>query len=175
MSSIRDAFLTRIPCTCSVARKKKAERKNSRKPTSESQFVMTSPVGPSGCRDKGTDCGEGTDGAQGPEQQAPRFGQNTYEHRMRRIYAWYQHGTLRGSGLFRNLQTAAHQRTHVTLPIKSPYSPMEALSVEEVPVGAAWQYEPKWDGFRCLVFRDETVVELQSKSGRTLTRSAWGM
>jgi len=35
---------------------------------------------------------------------------------------------------------------------------MEALSVEEVPVGAAWQYEPKWDGFRCLVFRDETVV-----------------
>ena len=58
----------------------------------------------------------------------------------------------------------------MTLPIKSPYSPMEALSVEEVPVGAAWQYEPKWDGFRCLVFRDETVVELQSKSGRTLTR-----
>ena len=58
----------------------------------------------------------------------------------------------------------------MTLPIKTPYSPMEALSVEEVPVGGAWQYEPKWDGFRCLVFRDETVVELQSKSGRTLTR-----
>ena len=46
----------------------------------------------------------------------------------------------------------------MTLPIKTPYSPMEALSVEEVPVGGAWQYEPKWDGFRCLVFRDETVV-----------------
>jgi len=35
---------------------------------------------------------------------------------------------------------------------------MEALSVEEVPGGAQWQYEPKSDGFRCLVFRDETVV-----------------
>jgi ATP-dependent DNA ligase len=32
---------------------------------------------------------------------------------------------------------------------------------------AAWQYEPKWDGFRCLVFRDEGKVERQSKSGRT--------
>jgi ATP-dependent DNA ligase len=47
---------------------------------------------------------------------------------------------------------------------------MEALSVDEVPVGAEWQYEPKWDGFRCLVFRDNTAVELQSKSGRSLTR-----
>jgi ATP-dependent DNA ligase len=47
---------------------------------------------------------------------------------------------------------------------------MEALSVERVPEGEGWQYEPKWDGFRCLVFRDEDKVELQSKSGRMLTR-----
>jgi ATP-dependent DNA ligase len=47
---------------------------------------------------------------------------------------------------------------------------MEALSVEKIPVGKEWQYEPKWDGFRCLVFRDGTKVELQSKSGRNLTR-----
>jgi ATP-dependent DNA ligase len=47
---------------------------------------------------------------------------------------------------------------------------MEALSVEEVPRGDEWQYEPKWDGFRCIVFRDGATVELQSKSGQPLTR-----
>ncbi len=47
---------------------------------------------------------------------------------------------------------------------------MEALSVDEIPTGEEWQYEPKWDGFRCLVFRDGGKVELQSKSGQTLTR-----
>jgi ATP-dependent DNA ligase len=47
---------------------------------------------------------------------------------------------------------------------------MEALSVDQIPAGPEWQYEPKWDGFRCLVFRDGTDVKLQSKSGRPLTR-----
>jgi ATP-dependent DNA ligase len=47
---------------------------------------------------------------------------------------------------------------------------MEALSVAEIPTGSSWQYEPKWDGFRCVVFRDRGKVELQSKSTRSLTR-----
>ena len=47
---------------------------------------------------------------------------------------------------------------------------MEALSVDEIPTGQCWQYEPKWDGFRCVVFRDGGKIELQSKSGRSLTR-----
>jgi ATP-dependent DNA ligase len=47
---------------------------------------------------------------------------------------------------------------------------MEALSVADIPIGENWQYEPKWDGFRCLVFRDAHQVELQSKAGQTLTR-----
>src|SRR5215470_7480128 len=47
---------------------------------------------------------------------------------------------------------------------------MEAQSVDEIPTGDGWQYEPKWDGFRCLVFRNERKVDLQSKSGRMLTR-----
>jgi ATP-dependent DNA ligase len=47
---------------------------------------------------------------------------------------------------------------------------MEALSVDEIPAGKNWQYEPKWDGFRCLVFRDGGKIELQSKSGQSLTR-----
>jgi ATP-dependent DNA ligase len=47
---------------------------------------------------------------------------------------------------------------------------MEALSVDDVPIGPEWQYEPKWDGFRCLVFRDGDTITLQSKSGKPLTR-----
>jgi len=58
----------------------------------------------------------------------------------------------------------------MTLPIALPYSPMEALSVDKIPIGPDWQYEPKWDGFRCLAFRDGERVELQSKAGRPMTR-----
>jgi ATP-dependent DNA ligase len=54
--------------------------------------------------------------------------------------------------------------------LRAPYPPMEALSVDEIPVGPEWQYEPKWDGFRCLVFRNGSQVILQSKSGKPLTR-----
>ncbi len=42
----------------------------------------------------------------------------------------------------------------MSLALRQPFAPMEALSVDEVPDGKDWQYEPKWDGFRCLVFRD---------------------
>src|SRR2546430_6765446 len=56
------------------------------------------------------------------------------------------------------------------LPIKPPYSPMEAKLVETIPTGANWQYEPKWDGFRCLAFRDGDEVFLQSKAGQPLGR-----
>jgi len=58
----------------------------------------------------------------------------------------------------------------MTLSLRHPFPPMEAMSVDEVPEGKNWQYEPKWDGFRCLIFRDGEKVELQSKSGQSLTR-----
>ena len=43
---------------------------------------------------------------------------------------------------------------------------MEARSVDTIPQGREWQYEPKWDGFRCLLSRDGRKVELLSKSAR---------
>ena len=58
----------------------------------------------------------------------------------------------------------------MALPISPPYPPMEALLVDTIPVGKEWQYEPKWDGFRCLAFKDGKNVELQSKSGQSLGR-----
>src|SRR5439155_15997823 len=58
----------------------------------------------------------------------------------------------------------------MTLPLKQSYLPMEAKSVEQLPAGESWQYEPKWDGFRCIAFRDGNQVDLQSKSGQPLAR-----
>ncbi len=58
----------------------------------------------------------------------------------------------------------------MTLPLKRPFPPMEAKSVDLIPVGPEWQYEPKWDGFRCLAFRDGDAVSLQSKAGEPLER-----
>jgi ATP-dependent DNA ligase len=58
----------------------------------------------------------------------------------------------------------------VTLPLKQPYPPMDARSVDAIPAGPEWQYEPKWDGFRCLAFRDGDEIALQSKAGEPLGR-----
>ena|SRR6516164_9427935 len=48
--------------------------------------------------------------------------------------------------------------------------PMEARLVEDLPTEPGWQFEPKWDGFRCLALRDGGRVELRAKSGRPLAR-----
>src|SRR6201996_1349577 len=55
-------------------------------------------------------------------------------------------------------------------PTSSGLVAMEARSVDAIPRGAEWQYEPKWDGFRCLLSRDGSGVALRSKSGEDLTR-----
>src|SRR3954470_11323659 len=54
--------------------------------------------------------------------------------------------------------------------VKPPLAPMEAKLVDLLPEEEGWQYEPKWDGFRCLVFRDGPDVALMSKSGKPLGR-----
>ena len=56
------------------------------------------------------------------------------------------------------------------LPIPLHLEAMEAAPVKELPAGRSWHYEPKWDGFRCLAFRDRASVHLQSKSGQSLDR-----
>ena len=58
----------------------------------------------------------------------------------------------------------------MNLPIPLEYAPMEAKLVTKLPAGDDWQFEPKWDGFRCLAFRDGDEVELRSKSDKPLTR-----
>lgn len=52
----------------------------------------------------------------------------------------------------------------------SPIAPMEALVADHLPEGAGWQFEPKWDGFRCIAVRDGAEVALWSKSGKPLAR-----
>lgn len=52
----------------------------------------------------------------------------------------------------------------------TPLAPMEAVLAEALPDGPGWQYEPKWDGFRCIAVRSAGEVELWSKSGKPLGR-----
>src|SRR5437764_842187 len=56
------------------------------------------------------------------------------------------------------------------LPLPISYPPMESTLVAEIPSGENWQYEPKWDGFRVLIFKNGKQVALQSKSGQPLAR-----
>ena len=49
----------------------------------------------------------------------------------------------------------------VSLPLDTP--PMEARSADELPLGTGWQFEPKWDGFRCLAFKAGDNVETQGE------------
>ncbi|WP_221930968.1 ATP-dependent DNA ligase [Telmatospirillum sp. J64-1] len=56
----------------------------------------------------------------------------------------------------------------MALPLDSSLAPMEARLVDAVPEGEGWLYEPKWDGFRCLCFRDGDRIDMRSKAHRPL-------
>jgi ATP-dependent DNA ligase len=56
------------------------------------------------------------------------------------------------------------------MPASTTLAPMEARSAAAIPAGSQWQYEPKWDGFRCLLRRDAKTVTMTSKSGEDLER-----
>src|SRR5437763_651887 len=62
------------------------------------------------------------------------------------------------------------QTSAVDLPVMPPVSPMLAKLARELPAEGGMLYEPKWDGFRCIVFRDGDEVELGSRNERPLTR-----
>ena len=56
------------------------------------------------------------------------------------------------------------------LALRPPIEPMASRQMAQLPIGEQWLYEPKWDGFRCVAFRSGKALELQSKSGQSLTR-----
>lgn len=58
----------------------------------------------------------------------------------------------------------------MTLPFEPPVAPMLAKLEREIPRGDGWSYEPKWDGFRAIVFREGSDVRVQSRDGRALER-----
>jgi ATP-dependent DNA ligase len=67
-------------------------------------------------------------------------------------------------------RTIMAKRTSKSSSLPKQLEPMEARLVSELPEGKGWHFEPKWDGFRCLAFRDGASIELQAKSGKPLTR-----
>jgi ATP-dependent DNA ligase len=58
----------------------------------------------------------------------------------------------------------------MTLPLTPPIAPQLAKSAKELPEGDGWVYEPKFDGFRTIVFRDGDDVHLQSRNGKPMNR-----
>ena len=66
------------------------------------------------------------------------------------------------------MRSSGAEGTGFPLPLDLP--PMEARLVDDLPDAPGWQFEPKWDGFRCLAFRAGTEVELRAKSGKPLGR-----
>ena len=64
----------------------------------------------------------------------------------------------------------AHGFPKLGLPIEPPYPPMEAKRQASIPTGDRWLFEPKWDGFRAIVFRNSDAVVIQSKAGQPLGR-----
>lgn len=58
----------------------------------------------------------------------------------------------------------------MSLPLPIDYAAMEADTARDIPAGSEWEYEPKWDGFRCLAFRDGGELHIMSKSGQPLAR-----
>ena len=70
---------------------------------------------------------------------------------------------------------SARRRPGVEFPdlysLRQGAAPMEARSAESLPnEPGEWQFEPKWDGFRCMVFKDAGSVELRGKTGTSLSR-----
>src|SRR5437764_12884097 len=58
----------------------------------------------------------------------------------------------------------------MNLPVNPPILPMLAKRVSELPVGGTWIFEPKWDGFRALIFRDGDEILIQSRDEKSLNR-----
>ena len=54
-----------------------------------------------------------------------------------------------------------------TLGVPLTIAPMEAQLVTTLPAETLWQFEPKWDGFRCLAFKAGNEVEIKAKSGKS--------
>jgi ATP-dependent DNA ligase len=70
-----------------------------------------------------------------------------------------------------NLDQPSHARgAFARLAVRPGFASMEAKRVEGLPEDAGWQFEPKWDGFRCLAFRDGDAIDLRAKSGKPLGR-----
>ena len=70
----------------------------------------------------------------------------------------------------RSKDEAALYHEVVDLPVNPPILPMLAKRVDELPAEGDWIFEPKWDGFRALVFRDEDEIFIQSRDEKPLNR-----
>ena len=76
-----------------------------------------------------------------------------------------QESAIFGSRSTKPAAASNWKRSYDFLPLKPPFRRWKRSAVDKIPEGDGWQYEPKWDGFRCLVFRDgdEVAIAMQSR------------
>jgi ATP-dependent DNA ligase len=70
----------------------------------------------------------------------------------------------------RGLAAASNKLSSVRLPVNPPILPMLSKRIAKIPAGGGWIFEPKWDGFRVLIFRDGDEILLQSRDEKSLNR-----
>ena len=75
-----------------------------------------------------------------------------------------------GDLMLRTLRGRSAAPRSMSLPLKPPIKPALARSAKALPEGEGWRYEPKWDGFRTIAFRDGDEVYLQSRGGKPMNR-----
>src|SRR6185436_15516571 len=76
----------------------------------------------------------------------------------------------RGTGSERHASDSWSTMKAMRLPFEPPLAPMLSSSADALPAGDGWQFEPKWDGFRTLVFRDGDEILLQSRDEKPMNR-----
>src|SRR5439155_771044 len=115
--------------------------------------------------------GVGGDRPGGAQGQAGALGPYSAGDRHRRAGAALRRRLDVGRGTDRGAAPASPLRAvGVGFPIEPPIEPMLSKAAAELPEGDGWLFEPKWDGFRAIVFRDRDRVYLQSRDLKPLDR-----
>src|SRR5439155_361618 len=81
-----------------------------------------------------------------------------------------QGGAARLTGTSNGCMVKIHEDQAMHLPFDPPLAPMLSTAADRLPDDGGWQFEPKWDGFRTLVFRDGDEILLQSRDEKPMNR-----
>src|SRR6476620_3346638 len=88
----------------------------------------------------------------------------------RRLSRIWQARSSRRHAEGRSEKAASRYNRRGKVPVNRAVLPMLAMRFDDLPSGADWIFEPKWDGFRTLIFRDHDEIQIQSRDEKPLNR-----